>query len=73
MADEQAITIVVEPLPYPFADGTHGSLWMWVFENVMQHSETPLTPKTLDFIDDAYERVLARIEGRVKSRLEVVK
>lgn len=57
-------TVPVETLPYPFTDGTHLSMYMWCVQNVMQHSETPLTPKTLDFIDMLYGRILQHVEGR---------
>lgn len=63
----------VETLPYPFADCSHRSLYMWCVQNVMQHSETPLTPKTLDFIDMLYGRIL-HVEGRAPApRLSVIK
>lgn len=67
MTDEApaaTITEGVDALPYPFADGKHLSMYMWCVQNVMQHSETPLTPKTLDFIDMLYGRVLQHVEGR---------
>jgi hypothetical protein len=72
-AEPQSLTLVVEPLPYFFADQEPSSMWIWMFQTVMQHSETPLTPKTLDFIDQAYERALQRLSGRQKTQLEVVK
>jgi hypothetical protein len=50
----QTVTVVVEPLPFFFGDQSTGSLWIWIFQTVMQHSETPLTPKTLDFVDQAF-------------------
>lgn len=67
------IQVVVEPLPFFFGDQSTGSLWIWIFQTVMQHSETPLTPKTLDFVDQAFERALDRLEGKRVQKLEVVK
>ncbi|MFO0477119.1 MAG: hypothetical protein ACK52K_18420 [Alphaproteobacteria bacterium] len=69
----QTVTVVVEPLPFFFGDQSTGSLWIWIFQTVMQHSETPLTPKTLDFVDQAFERALDRLEGKRVQKLEVVK
>ena len=69
----QTIQATVDALPYFYQDLTPGSLWIWIFQIVMQHSETPLTPKTLDFIDAAYKRALDRLEGAAVQKLEVVK
>jgi hypothetical protein len=65
--------ISIEALPYLYADLTPGTLWIWIFQVVMQHSETPLTPKTLEFIDAAYKRAMERLEGAAIQKLEVVK
>ena len=74
MTDEVAtVTVVVEPLPFPFADDNPGTLWMWMFKCVMEHTDAPINQKTLDFIDDACSRATAHSQGRVKAKLEVVK
>jgi len=74
MTEEAAtITVVVEPLPFPFADDNPGTLWMWMFKCVMEHTDAPINQKTLDFIDDACLRATAHSQGRVKAKLEVVK
>lgn len=74
MSDEPAtISVVIEPLPFPFADDNPGTLWMWIFRSVMEHTEAPINAKTLDFIDDACSRAIARSEGRIRAKLEVVK
>jgi hypothetical protein len=67
------ITVVVEPLPFPFADDNPGTLWMWMFKCVMEHTEAPINQKTLDFIDDACARAMSHSEGRIRTKLEVVK
>jgi len=71
--EPQSITIVVEPLPFPFADDNPGTLWMWIFKTVIESADPPITTKTLDFIDDACARAIAHSAGKIRTRLEVVK
>ena len=56
--DTATRTLVYHALPYPFGDQTAQSLFMWTCELVLQHSETPLTDKTRDFIKALYGDIL---------------
>lgn len=70
---QETRTVAVEALPFPFADNSHASLWMWCFMHVMQHPETPLTDKTLKFVMDSYRQACALMEGKTPPVIEIVK
>ena len=67
------VNVAVEPLPYYFATQCNLALWMWVYQNVMQHGETPLTAKTMEFVELSYQKALAKLNGRAGAELKVIK
>lgn len=75
--DEQAEVhqaVVVEPLPFPFADPSDAAIYMWCYQHVLQHADTPLNEKTLKFVQDSYKQIRALWEGKpIGMGLEVVK
>lgn len=67
------VNVAVEPLPYYFATQCNGALWMWCYQNVMQHSETPLNAKTLEFVELSFQKALGKLNGRPEAELKVIK
>jgi hypothetical protein len=67
------VNVAVYPLPYFFATQCNGALYMWIFQAVMQHGETPLNAKTLEFVEQSYQKALSKLSGRPEAELKVIK